>query len=206
MSQRWSIQQEVGYGRYNLFPHASSGLADPLQPGSVQVVGQQVWRYRVEARRYRPARADRITGRPRAGRPYVAYEFLTKRVLLPQTSAVGRDCDGGACAYTEQISYTNVSHVYALHFKFGKQYMLEPLRAGLLRRYWLAAGCDLEPERARRCPVECAKRGGLGPPDLNHQHSTTGRLLAAQRQPGVEIGHFVRQSAEAITEQRAVIV
>ncbi|MCY7351150.1 MAG: hypothetical protein LH606_10840 [Cytophagaceae bacterium] len=115
VSQRWSVQQEIGYGRYGLFLHANNGLADR---------GQQVWRYRAEGRKYRPARSDRLTGQPRAGRPYLAYEFLFKRVHLPQSQSVGRDCDSGmGCAYFEQIDYTNARDAYTLHFKFGKQYI-----------------------------------------------------------------------------------
>jgi hypothetical protein len=114
LGKRWSVQQEIGYGWWNLNSQSNSQNSNPnnnQQPGN----DYKTWRFRTEGRYYINNYEESNMGL------YVAGEFLYKRVSYPQTQTIGRDCIDGGCNYFQVVDYLYVRRVMAGHFKVGLQ-------------------------------------------------------------------------------------
>lgn len=114
---RHTVQGEFGYGwkAINMYPARREDYEN-----------FEVWRGRAEWRRYsgryrsfrRPHFAQVPIGR------YFAIETFFKQFTARQTTAVGRECVDGTCAYFEQGTFPIYRTVWGLHAKFGRQFVL----------------------------------------------------------------------------------
>jgi hypothetical protein len=104
---KWSIQQELGYGRF--------GYSGIFSPNGRDMLDKEVWRSRTEARLYLS------NYRPRAARAYLAFEMLYKKVNYNGDERVGRNCENRNCEYEERVEYKLLKDVVGFHFKFGVQ-------------------------------------------------------------------------------------
>ncbi|GAB3919668.1 hypothetical protein [Larkinella terrae] len=116
-STRHTVQAEFGYGwkAVNMYPSRRRDYEN-----------FEVWRGRAEWRRYagryyrfrRPHYANAPIGR------YFAIETFFKQITALETTAVGRECVDGTCAYFEQGTFPIYRTVWGIHAKFGRQYVL----------------------------------------------------------------------------------
>ncbi|RCR70867.1 hypothetical protein [Larkinella punicea] len=114
---RHTVQAEFGYGwkAINLHPERRSDFEN-----------FEVWRGRAEWRRY----SGRYRGyrRPHFATPpigrYFAIETFFKQRTVLETTAVGRECVNGTCAYFERGTFPMYRTVWGVHCKFGRQYVL----------------------------------------------------------------------------------
>lgn len=109
----WSVQQELGYGWFNLNNNADID-GDPYK-------NREVWRSRTEFRVYLDHNKD--VAKPRGG--YFALEFLYKRVNFEREASIGRECADGQCEYFELLDYKILKDVFGYHAKFGGQFIVE---------------------------------------------------------------------------------
>lgn len=108
-NRRTSIQPEIGYGTYDSTPQTFD---------INNLKGQEVWRGRLELRKYHQPYTT--TKREYS---YHGFDLFFKQVLTPHNTDVGRDCDNGNCAYFEKINYTDGKQVYGLNYKIGYQWI-----------------------------------------------------------------------------------
>ncbi len=103
-SDKYSLQQEVGYGYEKLMPFSWEKKTD-----------EETWRFRTEFRKYLP---QRRTGFNRQ-RNYVAYEGMYKHFNYPVNDIVTIAKVG----YYQNIHYRYqfVRDTYAVHIKFGQE-------------------------------------------------------------------------------------
>jgi hypothetical protein len=106
-SGMWSVQQEVGYGRFGY-----SGFFTPDEEDTQQ---KEVWRFRTEARKYLSHRRPKPTG------AYLAFEVLYKRVNYKGNEEIGRNCVNGRCEYKELVQNKIFKDALGFHIKFGVQ-------------------------------------------------------------------------------------
>ncbi|WP_428659768.1 DUF3575 domain-containing protein [Runella sp.] len=106
LTNRWSVQQEVGWGHNSFNVYSSEREEYP---------NRQTWRFRSQIRYY----FSDISS-PN-GSFFIALEYFRKNVLTDQIQSVGRDCDPltGACAYFQVLPVRINRQVSAGHFKWG---------------------------------------------------------------------------------------
>lgn len=104
---KWSIQQELGYGRFGY-----SGIFTPDEDDMQQ---KEVWRSRTEARMYLSNYRPKPTG------AYLAFEVLYKRVNYKSDEQIGRNCENGDCEYRETVQNKMFKDAVGFHVKFGVQ-------------------------------------------------------------------------------------
>lgn len=106
-----SLQQEIGYGWFNFTDNNDNG---PFK-------NREVWRSRTELRFY--AATNGQLRKPKG--PYLAMEFLYKRINYNKQGNVGRECNGFECEYFEKMDYKILKDVYGYHGKIGWQFLIE---------------------------------------------------------------------------------
>ncbi|WP_460636286.1 hypothetical protein [Larkinella harenae] len=147
--RRHSLQGELGYGwqALNMYAYRRSDFDN-----------FEVWRGRFEWRRYsgryRASRQPHFATPP-IGR-YFAVETFYKQVSAVTTTAIGRECADGTCAYFERGTYPVSRTVWGIHAKFGRQFVLSMPGKNrlLLDVFWGLGFRYLTPYRFRRPPNE----------------------------------------------------
>lgn len=107
-----SLQQEVGYGWFNFNNNEDNGK---------KFKNREIWRSRTEMRFYIISN-EQIT-KPKG--PYLAIEFLYKRMNYSRQSSVGRECENFDCQYFEIKDYKILKDVFGYHGKIGWQFIVQ---------------------------------------------------------------------------------
>ncbi len=105
--QRHSVQAELGYGWHNFSLYANER----------DYRFREVWRSRAEWRTYWKRRGQYRT--PFGG--YWAVEAFYKQVNNRETNTIGRECQGGPCAYYQQLDTPITKYVSGSNLKLGFQ-------------------------------------------------------------------------------------
>ncbi|RAJ92469.1 hypothetical protein LX87_04799 [Larkinella arboricola] len=134
LGRKHAIQAEFGYGwqALNLYPYRRDDYDD-----------FEVWRGRLEWRRY--SGRYRSNRRPHYATPpigrYIAVETFFKQLTVLETTAVGRECLDGTCAYFQQGTFPMYRTVWGAHFKLGRQFVLSiPGENRLLLDFYMGLG------------------------------------------------------------------
>lgn len=129
-----AVQAEFGYGwqAINLYPYRRDDY-DAFE----------IWRGRLEWRRY--SGRYRSSRRPHYATPpigrYFAVETFFKQLTVLETTAVGRECEDGTCAYFERGTFPMYRTVWGAHFKLGRQFVLSmPGENRLLLDFFMGLG------------------------------------------------------------------
>lgn len=104
-SKRWTLSEQLGYG---------AGVANLWGENNDFGPAREHYRVKVEARRYDKKASNMAGG-------YLAYELFYKQVNDELNRSVGRECDGGPCAYFENLDYPVSKYVVGATIKVGYQ-------------------------------------------------------------------------------------
>jgi hypothetical protein len=106
-NNRWTLSEQLGYG---------AGVANVWKQEDTNYGNfREHYRAKLEARRYKEANPD-MTGF------YTAYEVFYKQVNDKLNRYVGRDCENGPCAYSENLNYAVSKYVVGATAKIGYQH------------------------------------------------------------------------------------
>lgn len=108
-SKRWTLSEQLGYG---------AGVANLWGENNDFGPAREHYRVKVEARRYDKKASNMAGG-------YLAYELFYKQVNDELNRSVGRECDGGPCAYFENLDYPVSKYVVGATIKVGYQARLK---------------------------------------------------------------------------------
>ncbi|GAB2632326.1 hypothetical protein GCM10027035_28290 [Emticicia sediminis] len=104
-SKRWTLSEQLGYG---------AGVANLWGENNDFGPAREHYRVKVEVRRYDKKASNMAGG-------YLAYELFYKQVNDELNRSVGRECDGGPCAYFETLDYPVSKYVVGATIKVGYQ-------------------------------------------------------------------------------------
>ena len=106
---RWTLSEQIGYG---------AGVANVWGESNDFGPSREHYRVKVEARRYDKKASNMAGG-------YLAYELFYKQVNDKLNRSVGRECEGGPCAYFESLDYPVSKYVVGATIKVGYQVRLK---------------------------------------------------------------------------------